>query len=213
MSGSSLEDRDAAGQPIHVNVVLALACRERNATAVRAPVRVEAERTHLIADEIALRGEELEVDLEGSACTRASGGTMKLRAVTSSTSIASVRCVMAWPRARRSPAATSRAALLNCVVETPGPKMGMVTAAITADQHDVGQPSGGRALRLGGLARGGMSARFAWRFAFTSAAVRHLNPLVGSSPLFEQWLVAAHTGALLLDWYLRHGTIDGEQWL
>src|SRR5438067_1387525 len=61
--GRSLENRDTAGQPIHVDVELALARGERDAAAVRAPVGEKTDGAHLLAHEVALRRVELELDL------------------------------------------------------------------------------------------------------------------------------------------------------
>src|SRR5438552_1248052 len=61
--GRSLENRDTAGQPIHVDVELALARGERDAAAVRAAVGEKTDGAHLLAHEVALRRVELELDL------------------------------------------------------------------------------------------------------------------------------------------------------
>src|SRR5512132_1330025 len=58
----SFQYRDAAGEPIDIDIVLALADGQRDAPAVRPAVGVKADRANLIVDQIALRGEELEVD-------------------------------------------------------------------------------------------------------------------------------------------------------
>src|SRR5512143_1367425 len=57
------EDGNPAGQPIDVDVELALARRHGDAPAVAAAVREEADRADRFVDEVALRGEELELDL------------------------------------------------------------------------------------------------------------------------------------------------------
>src|ERR1700682_3492005 len=63
----SFEDRDAAGQPVDVDVVLALARGKRYAPAIRATIGEKADGPDFIAQEVALRGVELEVDLRGQA--------------------------------------------------------------------------------------------------------------------------------------------------
>src|SRR5450631_2372791 len=63
----SFQDRDAAGQPVDVDVILALAGGEGNAAAVRAAVGEETDRADLIVQQVALSGIELELDLLGQA--------------------------------------------------------------------------------------------------------------------------------------------------
>src|SRR6185437_857800 len=62
-SARSFENRDAPGQPVDVDVELALARGNRDAPAVAAAVRIEADRADVAADDVILRGEELELDL------------------------------------------------------------------------------------------------------------------------------------------------------
>src|SRR6185295_15163878 len=59
----SVENRHAAGEPIDVDVVLAGARSESDAAAVGPAVGEESDRTHLLADDVALRREELHVHL------------------------------------------------------------------------------------------------------------------------------------------------------
>ena len=71
------QDRDAAGQPVDVDVELALAGRDGDAAAVAAAVGKEADRADRVVDDVVLRGEELELDPRGSACSRGSRSTLK----------------------------------------------------------------------------------------------------------------------------------------
>src|ERR1700681_1985253 len=59
----SFEDRDPAGQPVDVDVILALARHERNATAIRAAIGEETDGADFFVQQVALRRVELEVDL------------------------------------------------------------------------------------------------------------------------------------------------------
>jgi hypothetical protein len=59
----SVEDRDAAGQPVDVHFELARARRDRDAPAVAAAVGDEANGADVRVDEVVLRGEELELDV------------------------------------------------------------------------------------------------------------------------------------------------------
>src|ERR1700681_1117897 len=63
----SFEDCDPAGQPVDVDVVLALARGQRYAPAIRATIGEKADGPDFIAQEVALRGVELAVDLRGQA--------------------------------------------------------------------------------------------------------------------------------------------------
>src|SRR5262249_19876843 len=60
--GSLIEDRDAAREPVDVDLELALARGERHAAAGRAAMWVEADRAHGFAQDVVLRGEELELE-------------------------------------------------------------------------------------------------------------------------------------------------------
>src|SRR6185312_13713316 len=59
----SFEYRDAAGQPIDVDVELALARGKRDASAVGASVGEKTDRADIVVDQIALCGKELELEL------------------------------------------------------------------------------------------------------------------------------------------------------
>src|SRR5450631_1235308 len=61
----SFDDRDPAGQPVDVDVVFTLAGGERDPPAVRAAIGIKPDRADLVAQQIALRGEEFELDLLG----------------------------------------------------------------------------------------------------------------------------------------------------
>src|ERR1700686_695607 len=63
----SFEDRDAAGQPVDVDVVLAFARGKRYAPAIRSAIGEKADGPDFIAQEVTLRGVELEVDLRRQA--------------------------------------------------------------------------------------------------------------------------------------------------
>src|ERR1700730_8855625 len=63
----SFEDRDPAGQPVDVDVILAFARGERNATAIRAAIGEETDGADFFVQQVALRRVELEVDLLGQA--------------------------------------------------------------------------------------------------------------------------------------------------
>src|SRR5580704_3757174 len=54
---------DAPGKPIDVDVVLALARRDGDASAGRAPVGIEADRADPVGDDFLLRSEKLEIGL------------------------------------------------------------------------------------------------------------------------------------------------------
>src|SRR6185503_9714270 len=54
-----IQDRDTSGQPVDVDVELAIARRDGDPPAVAAAVGKEADRADAVADEIVLRGEEL----------------------------------------------------------------------------------------------------------------------------------------------------------
>src|SRR6185503_5935643 len=62
---ASFEYRDAAGQPVDVDVELALPRGERDAAAVRAAIGEKADRADIVVDKVALSGKELELDLLG----------------------------------------------------------------------------------------------------------------------------------------------------
>src|SRR4051812_42312030 len=57
----SVEYGDAAREPVDVHFVLAIAAAERDAAAVAAAVRIEADGADLLVDQVLLRGEELEL--------------------------------------------------------------------------------------------------------------------------------------------------------
>src|SRR5262249_38254874 len=59
---SLLEDRDATGQPVDVDVVFAFAGTDGDTPAVRSAVGEETNRADAIVDDVALRGEELQID-------------------------------------------------------------------------------------------------------------------------------------------------------
>src|SRR5207253_3757622 len=63
----SFQDRDPAGQPVDIDVVLALARSQRYAPAIGATVGEKADGPDFIAQEVALGSVELEVDLPGQA--------------------------------------------------------------------------------------------------------------------------------------------------
>src|SRR6478736_5944137 len=64
-SPRSVQNRDAAGQPVDVDVEFALAGGERDAAAVRSAVRIEADGADFLVDQVALSGEQLDPDLIG----------------------------------------------------------------------------------------------------------------------------------------------------
>ncbi len=97
------------------------------------PSGKEADRADLVADEIALRGEELELDLPRQrvrARDRARPGTIAARG-RGRRGFPSAWRALRSARAR-SPAATSRAAPFSSAVDTPPPKIGTTIAAMIA---------------------------------------------------------------------------------
>jgi len=58
----SIQDRDTASEPVDVDVELSLARGNGDAPAVAAAVGKETDRPDAVADEIVLRGEQLDVD-------------------------------------------------------------------------------------------------------------------------------------------------------
>src|SRR5450631_2422398 len=60
-----LQDRDATGQPVDIDFVLALAGSERHPPAVGAAVGEEADGAEVVAYQVALRREQLDLDLLG----------------------------------------------------------------------------------------------------------------------------------------------------
>src|SRR6266851_4524630 len=63
----SFEDRHPAGQPVDVDIVLALTRGEGDAPAIRAAVGEKADGADLVVQQVALRRVELEVELLGQA--------------------------------------------------------------------------------------------------------------------------------------------------
>src|SRR6478736_1924067 len=62
---ASFEYRDAAGQPIDVDVELAFPRGKRDAPAVRPAIGEKTDRADIVVDQVALRGKELELELLG----------------------------------------------------------------------------------------------------------------------------------------------------
>src|SRR5207244_7951668 len=73
-SRPSFQNRDATGKPIDIDVVLALARRERDASAVGTAIREKTDRADFFSDEIALRSVQLDVELLGQLVHPRIGG-------------------------------------------------------------------------------------------------------------------------------------------
>src|SRR5947209_3921502 len=61
--GASVKNRDAPGEPVNVDLILALSRRDGETPAVRSAIRKETNRADLLARDVALRGEELQLGL------------------------------------------------------------------------------------------------------------------------------------------------------
>src|SRR5260370_20886415 len=61
----SFQNRYATGKPIDIDVVLALARRQRDAAAIRSAIREKTDRADFFSHEIALRGVQLDIELLG----------------------------------------------------------------------------------------------------------------------------------------------------